>query len=89
MKEVDLAWKILGVYESATVGQILEGGNIYRGIEAHTITVLAVYTLFMQVFLTLFDIERGHDAPPPPPRRNVFNHCAQILRKRKLKLGNL
>ena len=59
MKEVDLAWKISGVYVSTTVGQILEGGNIYRGIEAHAITVIAVYTLFMQVFLTLFDIEGG------------------------------
>ena len=33
------------------MGQILEGRHIYRGIEAHTITVLAVYTLLMQVLL--------------------------------------
>ena len=32
------------------MGQILEGRHIYRGIEAHTITVLAVYIVFMQVF---------------------------------------
>ena len=31
--------------------QILEGRHIYRGIEAHTITALAVYTLLMQVLL--------------------------------------
>ena len=31
--------------------QVLEGRHIYRGIEAHTITVLAVYTLLMQVLL--------------------------------------
>ena len=36
-----------------TVGQILEVRHFYRGIEAHTITVLAVYTLFMQVFLRM------------------------------------
>ena len=45
---LDLAWETSGVYGSATVGQILEGRHIYRGIEAHTITVLAVYTLSMQ-----------------------------------------
>ena len=48
---LDLAWEISGVYGSATVRQILEGRDIYRGIEAHTITVLAVYTLLMQVLL--------------------------------------
>ena len=32
-------------------------------------------------FLTLFDMG-GHDGPP----QNVFDHCAQMLRKRKLKL---
>ena len=34
------------------------------------------------VHLTLFDMG-GHDAP-----QNVFDHCAQTLRKRKLKLGD-
>ena len=48
---LDLAWEISGVYGSATVRQILEGRHIYRGIEAHTITVFAVYTLLMQVLL--------------------------------------
>ena len=48
---LDLVWKISGIYGSATVGQILEGRHIYQGMGAHTITVLAVYTLFMQVFL--------------------------------------
>ena len=36
--------------------------------------------------LTLFDMGGGHDAPPP--KKNVFEHCAQTLRRRKLKLGD-
>ena len=31
--------------------------------------------------LTLFDMGGGHDGP-----KNVFNHCAETLRRRKLKL---
>ena len=44
---LDLLWEISGVYGSATVRQILEGRHIFRRIEVHTITVLAVYTLLM------------------------------------------
>ena len=33
--------------------------------------------------VTLFDMGGGHDGPP-----NVFDHCAQALGRRKLKLGN-
>ena len=43
------------------------------------------YVLHESVFsgsLTLFDM--GGDAPPP----NVFDHYAQTLRRRKLKLGD-
>ena len=48
---LDFAWEISGVCGSATVQQILEGRHIYRGIQARTITVLADYTLLMQVLL--------------------------------------
>ena len=39
----------------------------------------------IRLLLTLFDIEGGggHDGP-----QNVFDHCAQLLRRRKLKLGD-
>ena len=37
---------------------------------------------YCRLTLTLFDMG-GHDGP-----RNVFDHCAQTLRKRKLKLGD-
>ena len=46
-----LAWEISGENGSATVGQTLEGRHIHSGIEAHAITVPAVYILFMQAFL--------------------------------------
>ena len=36
----------------------------------------------LNINLTVFDIG-GHDDP-----QNVFGHCAQTLRKRKLKLGD-
>ena len=37
-----------------------------------------------ELLLTLFDMGGGgHDAP-----KNVFDHCTQTLRKRKLKLGD-
>ena len=36
-----------------------------------------------QKVLTLFDMGGGHDAP-----QNVFDHCAQTLWRRKLKLGD-
>ena len=35
------------------------------------------------IFLTLFNMEEGMMAP-----KNVFDHCAQMLRGRKLKLGS-
>ena len=36
------------------------------------------------ISLTLFDMEGGgHDAPP-----KCFSHCAQTLRRRRLKLGD-
>ena len=38
------------------------------------------------ILLTLFDIDLGgggHDGP-----QNGFDHCAQTLRRRKLKLGD-
>ena len=35
-------------------------------------------------YLTLFDMGGGgHDGPP-----NIFDHCAQTLSRRKLKLGD-
>ena len=41
--------------------------------------------------LTLFDMGIMMPlppSPPPPPKKNVFGHCAQTLRRKKLKLGD-
>lgn len=46
---LDLAWEASGVYGPATIRQILEGRHIYRGIEAHTITLIAIFHLYLQV----------------------------------------
>ncbi|XP_033114878.1 uncharacterized protein LOC117115272 [Anneissia japonica] len=45
---IDLAWEESGLYGSATVRQIIEGRHIYRGIKAHTVTLIALHHLFMQ-----------------------------------------
>lgn len=54
---IDLAWEASGIYGSATVRQILEGRHIYRGIEAHTITLIALFEILLEV--TLPDEEKN------------------------------
>lgn len=49
---IDLAWEASGIYGSATVRQILEGRHIYRGIEAHTITLIALFEIYLEVALS-------------------------------------
>jgi len=44
-----LAWEGSGIYGSATVRQILDGRHIYRSIEAHLVTLVALFTLYIQV----------------------------------------
>ena len=46
---LDLAWEASGVYGSATVRQISDGRHIYRGLEAHMMTLLALHTLFQKI----------------------------------------
>lgn len=45
---IDVAWESSGIYGSATVSQIIEGRHIYRGIQAHTITLMALFHLKLQ-----------------------------------------
>ena len=49
---IDSAWEASGVYGSATVRQILEGRHIYRGLEAHIVTLVAIFAMFMDITLT-------------------------------------
>lgn len=55
---IDSAWEIAGVYGSATVRQIIEGRHVYRGIEAHVVTVVAVFSLFVDSLLSEDEKER-------------------------------
>lgn len=52
---IDTAWEMCGIYGSVTVNQILEGRHIYRGIQAHTVTLLALHSLYGQSILTSED----------------------------------
>lgn len=45
---IDVAWEIPEMYGSATVSQVIEGRHIYRGIQAHTITLIALFHLKLQ-----------------------------------------
>ena len=46
-----------GVYGSATVRQIVDGRHIYRGLEAHMMTLLALHTLYQKVVLSEDDLK--------------------------------
>lgn len=58
---LDLAWETTGIYGSATVRQILDGRHVYRCLEAHTMTLVAVHTLYQQVFFPKDDIEELYE----------------------------
>ena len=45
---IDIAWQESDIYGPATVRQILDGRHVYRGIEAHTVTLIALHHLFFQ-----------------------------------------
>lgn len=48
---IDTAWETCEMYGSVTVNQIFEGRHIYRGIQAHTVTLMALHN---GLFLTKF-----------------------------------
>lgn len=45
---IDVAWESSGMYGTATINQIIEGRHIYRGIQAHTVTLIALQHLKVQ-----------------------------------------
>ena len=49
----DQAWVEAGLYSPTTVTQILNGEHMYRALEAHTVTLLALYSLYFRKFLEL------------------------------------
>ena len=50
---IDQAWVEAGLYSPTTVTQILNGKHLYRALEAHTVTLLALYSLYFRKFLQL------------------------------------
>ena len=50
---IDQAWVEAGIYSPTTVTQILNGKHMYRALEAHTVTLLALYSLYFRKFLEL------------------------------------
>lgn len=54
---IEVAWEACGMYGSTTVNQILEGRHIYRGIYAHTVTFMALYSLYTKSILSDNDQE--------------------------------
>ena len=42
---IDQAWVEAGIYSPTTVTKILNGKQMYRAIEAHTVTLIAMYNL--------------------------------------------
>ena len=48
---IDQAWIEEGLYSPTTVIQILNGKNLYRSLEAHIVTLLALYDLYFKSFL--------------------------------------
>lgn len=49
---IDQAWVEAGLYSPTTVTQILNGEHLYRGLEAHIVTLLALYHLYFERFLS-------------------------------------
>jgi len=50
---IDQAWVEAGLYSPTTVTQILNGKHMYRALEAHSVTLIALYSLFFRKFLQL------------------------------------
>ena len=50
---IDQAWVEAGLYSPTTVTQILNGKHMYRALEAHTVILLALYSLYFRKFLQL------------------------------------
>ena len=56
----DQAWIEAGIYSPTTVSQILNGKHMYRALEAHTVSLLALYDLYFQSFLSTEPEERAY-----------------------------
>ena len=50
---IDQAWVEAGLYSATTVTPILNEKHMYRALEAHTVTLLTLYSLYFRKFLEL------------------------------------
>ena len=48
---IDQAWVEAGLYSPSTITKILQGKQLYRAMEAHTVTLLTFYQLYFDKFL--------------------------------------
>ena len=55
---IDQAWVEAGLYAPTTVTHILNGKHVYRSLEAHMVTLIALYNLYFHSFLTSDPEER-------------------------------
>ena len=47
---IDFCWTEADLYASATVRQIINGNHVKRGIEAHTLTLQALFSMYQEAF---------------------------------------
>ena len=45
---IDICWTEADLYGNATVKQIIDGNHVKRGIEAHTVTLQALFTMYQE-----------------------------------------
>lgn len=57
---IDQAWVEDGLYSRTTVSQILNGRHMYQSREAHTKTLIALYSMYYQSILVTEPDERVH-----------------------------
>jgi hypothetical protein len=57
---IDQAWVEAGLYSPTTVTQILNGKHMYRALEAHMVTLLALFNLYFHNFPTLQPDEKAY-----------------------------
>ena len=93
---IDQAWVEAGLYSPTTVNQILNGRHMYRAVEAHMVTLIALYRSYFQRFLTtapekrhflaessacLEEAYRRETSDTPGPGNHLIKRLNEILGK--------
>lgn len=56
---IDMAWVEAGMYGETTSKQIIDGGHVKRGIEAHTVTLIVLFDMYIESLLEKKTCLRG------------------------------